>query len=228
MKTISDDKETKNYQNKKPCRNCGKLMPYGNPYCYSCGTDQKTGEVNKAFNMNSKFNILTYITSSYGGEVREEGLRCVCCESTENLEYYKMSKQFKKKEVGAPFTTTYKTKPSFKFPICPNCAENFKKWKKLRLVVIVVASLWIFLSYILFNAFPIEIFIRIIYFSIAFVIIIISYVLFSKHKNNPNNWMKISGYFDFEHKFKYRGLVYSPNSKKWINYEKWVEEIKKI
>lgn len=218
-------------QNKKPCINCRKLMPLGNPVCYSCGTNQKTGEVDKAFNLKLKKQIFGVL--SYGGPVTREGLRCVRCESTEDLEYYKMTKAFEKKEVGAPFTNVYKSKPSFNFPVCPNCAENFTKWKKLRLIFIVVAALWIFLSYLIFNAlsinvFSTDLFIRIIYFSIALIIVFISYIVLIKHRNNPNKWMSISGYFDINHNFRYQGKVHLPNSKEWINYDQWVEEIKRI
>ena len=135
--------KTQKDQNRKPCRNCGKMMPNANPYCYSCGTVQKTGEIEPAFNV-KKIPLTGNLT--YGGIVQKEGLRCVRCESTENLEYYNMTKSFEKKEVGAPFTTVYKSKPSYKFPICSICAEKFRKFKIFRFIFIAVAALWIIIS----------------------------------------------------------------------------------
>ncbi len=62
-----------NDPNKKPCRNCGKPMPIVNPYCYSCGTVQKTGEIERAFNA-KKIPLTGNLT--FGGSVsKEEGLR---------------------------------------------------------------------------------------------------------------------------------------------------------
>lgn len=219
-------KNTLKDPNKKPCRNCGKPMPIANPYCYSCGTIQKTGEIEPAFSI-KKIPLTGNLT--FGGSVsKEEGLRCVRCESNEELQYYVMSKSVKKKEVGAPFTRVYTSKPSFKFPICDNCADKFRKWKIIRFIFVAVVILWIVLSIILLEPLSISVSLdtiitRVIYVFIMLGTIIISYAILSKHSNNPNNWMLISGYFDLSKNYRYQGKVHPHNSKEWIIYEKWVD-----
>ncbi len=216
--------ESQKYQNKKPCRNCGKLMPRGNPYCYSCGTNQKTGEVDSAFNFKRQTPSLLAI--SYGGKVTQEGLKCVRCKSAEDLEYYNMSESFKKKERSVPITKVYTARPSFNFPTCSNCARSFRNWKKLKWVFIIVVLLWVFLSIPVYRTLSIGFFIT--YASIAIIIVIISFALFTRLKSNPNRWMKISGIFSkIDKGFIYKGYVKPPNSKEWIDYDKWIEEIKK-
>jgi len=214
-----DKEEAQKYQDKKPCRNCGKLMPRGNPICYSCGTNQKTGEVDSAFNFKSQLPSL--LRMSYGGKVTQEGLKCVRCESTQNLEYYTLSESFKKKEVSVPITKVYTARPSFNFPTCSNCAKSFRNWKKLKWVFIIIVILGVFLSGLVFRTMSIEFFI--IYASITIIIVIISFILFTKLKSNPNRWMKISGIFSkIDKGFIYKGYVKPPNSKEWIDYNKWI------
>jgi len=236
---MGEDKNSKDSINQRTCINCGKPIPRLNEICYKCGFNQRTGELERGFNQRTGklkrgFNFkrsLSFFTTSYGGLINKEGMRCVRCGSEENLQYFKRSTSVKKVNRGLPYKTTYRANPSFKFPVCEECAQKFRKWKRINLVfyAIIGIQVIIFLIYgYIFSIYVLENFIYLLYWLISIPIILVALIIFYANKNNPKKWMQIRGYFDtYNNKYNYNGYVYEPDSKEWFKFEEWLN-MKKI
>ncbi|TFF88936.1 MAG: hypothetical protein EU549_02105 [Promethearchaeota archaeon] len=212
--------------NKKKCINCGKKIPINNDYCWSCGTDQNTGEITKQFKDHPKlFRRLKFLTSSYGGLVWDKSLKCVRCGSRDDLEYYHLKKNLEvKKSLLYP---EYKYSPSFKFPICSKCADNFINWKVSKKILTIISYMWFFVSFYTFLAIRLNIKLWILIYLFSILILIGLYIALIKSKYNPNSWMDIRGYYSKVHnKFILTEYVKSKNSKEWIEYDEWLKNIK--
>lgn len=78
------------------CAKCGKIIPYGNPYCVTCQAivDKNKKDTNKDYNRNRRdkdtqkfYDSKPWRTTSKVVKARDKGL-CMCCLSKNRIIYY--------------------------------------------------------------------------------------------------------------------------------------------
>jgi len=228
----------------KPCSNCGKIIPKANTYCYECGAEQITGAVQDAFEYESP--KLSPFQSSRK-KVNIDGLKCVRCESSDNLVFYKSSVNSKRETHSYPMKQIYTSSFSHEFPTCEKCVKNFNRWYLKYILFVISLGVFGIISYLIFQALATsyqvnnpswwmqggygffvsqEFFIFMIYAIISSIAWIIIFFIVKTLKTNPEQFIRITEYFDPLNKtFKYTPQVRPPSLKKWINYDEWLKYI---
>ena len=144
-------------------------------------------------------------------------LKCVKCESKENLVPFDYAKKYKtgSSRKGRVITETYDYKSSVVMA-CSNCVEEFNDWKKKyqekefwpRCIIVIGLGLTV----IAFLAFSLPL----IIIGVAIAVLMILYMYRGDFKEtNPHKYISFSGT---------RVYVKPKNSKVWTRYDDWIKK----